>query len=160
VTRQDRNGLRYCLAELVFDLHQQVPAQSIKTEKIADEVRARDDTATSLFAVRWQLFADDSEEHALLLRGQQQRHQVAGKALADGVRGKGIEVARGPEIGVDVTAPTESKTAESFGRRIEGEHRGIAQSTDCFLDGDEKLEGSEFSSGREDRWNDLEILPD
>jgi predicted RNase H-like HicB family nuclease len=54
----------------------------------------------------------------------------------------------------------EVEGAESFGCQVEGEVRGAAQSIDCLLDGDEQLEGSEFSSGCEYRWNDLEVLSD
>ncbi len=56
--------MRY--ADFVFDLHQQVPAQSVKAKEITDEVRARDYKLTGLLAVRRQLVAEDGEEHVVI----------------------------------------------------------------------------------------------
>ncbi len=64
----DLRIVRY--ADFVFDLHQQVPAQSVKTKEIPDEVRARDYKLTGLLAVRRQLVAEDGEEHVVIARGQ------------------------------------------------------------------------------------------
>jgi hypothetical protein len=117
-------SVRY--ADFVFDLHQQVSAQSVETQEITDEVLARDDKLTGLFAVRWQLFADDSKEHIVIVRGQQQSPQMSGKALADGVRDNRIDITGVPKIGVDMVALAESEATEQFGCGVQGEHRGVA----------------------------------
>ncbi len=58
-----------------------------------------------------------------------------------------------------MAAAAESKATEQFGSGVEGENRGVAQAAKCFLDWNKKLKCREGSSGRENRRDDLEVLP-
>jgi len=81
------------LADLVFDLHQQVAAQSVETQQITNEVLANDNTVIGLFAMRRQLLADDGKKHILIARGEQQSPQLAWQTPADGVGDNPINIA-------------------------------------------------------------------